>query len=98
MRYFSISDSELKTIGLANLGQSFFYAAGSAFLAFSLDIFKDTTLAASVPTQAAEIASYVQPLCFVLGLFFYAAAGLIWVWRKGMIDTIKKESVDHERR
>ncbi len=98
MRYFSISESELKTIGLANLGQNFFLAVGSGPLAFSLDIFKDTTLAESVPTKAAEIASYAQPICFVLGLIFYGGAAGVWLWRKGMVDTIKKESVDHAQK
>jgi len=95
MRYFSISDSELRTIGLANLGQNFLLALGSAMLAFSLDIFKDTTLAESIPTKAAEIASYVQPICLILGVVFYSGAAGVWYWRKGMIDTIKKESKDH---
>lgn len=95
MRYFSVSETELATIGLANLGQNFFLAVGSALLAFSLDIFKDTTMAEKVPTTAAEIAGYAQPICFFLGLAFYGAAGGIWWWRRGMINTIKIESRDH---
>ena len=94
MRCFSITESELRTIGLANVGQNILLSIGSALLAFSLDIFKDTTMAEHVPSQAAEIASYVQPICLFLGLAFYVAAGFVWWWRKGMIDTIKKESSD----
>ena len=94
MKCYSVTDSELRTIGLANVGQNIFLSLGSAMLAFSLDIFKDTTLATSVPTAAAEIASYVQPICLFLGIAFYIAAGSMWVWRKGMIDAIKKESSD----
>ncbi len=95
MRYFSISESELKTIGLANLGQNFFLAVGSGLLAFSLDIFKDTTLAENVPTKAAEIAGYAQPILLFIGLAFYVGAAGVWWWRRGMVKTIKNESVDH---
>lgn len=94
MRYFSISESEMKNIGLTNLLQTSCIGVGSAMLAFALDIFKNTTLAESVPTKAAEIASYAQQICVVLGLVFYLIAGLIWFWRSGMINTIKRDSVD----
>jgi hypothetical protein len=94
MRCYSITESELRTIGLANVGQNIFLSVGSALVAFSLDIFKDTTMAEHVPTMAAEIASYAQPICLFLGLACYVAAFAVWRWRRGMIDTIKKESSD----
>lgn len=94
MRCFSVTDSELRTLGLANVGQSICLSIGSALLAFSLDIFKDTTMAEKVPAAAAHAAEYAQPICLFLGVAFYLAAAAVWWWRRGMIDTIKKESSD----
>lgn len=92
MRCYSVTESELRQIGLANLGITAFSTIGSACLAFWLDIFKDTVLAESIP-EAAQIAiSYVEPLLLVFGVGFWIVAGLGVLWRHKMIELIKKES------
>ncbi len=92
MKMYSVTESELKQIGLANIGITGTASLGSAFLAFSLDIFKDTVLAGSIPAAAQAAIDYVQPICLFVGLGFWVfSAFLVW-WRKGMLDLIRKES------
>lgn len=92
MRAYTITDSELKQIGLANIGITSAASIGSGFMAFGLDIYKDTMLAESVPEPAQVLVSYVQPICFAVGIALWIAAAAMMWWRRGMINLIKTES------
>lgn len=92
MKCLTVTESELKQIGLANLGVTASVGIGSAFVAFGVDIFKDSLLAEQVPETARMLTDYVQPLCLVMGVAFYVIAVLLYVWRKDMIGLIRRES------
>ncbi len=92
MRCYSVTESELLQIGLANIGITAFFSLGSALIAFWLDIFKDTVLASEVPKEAQIVISYVQPVLLLLGLLFWGFAGMSVYWRHSMIKLIKEES------
>lgn len=92
MKCYSVTESELWQIGLANIAITAFASLGSAMLAFAADIYKDTLLAEKVPDSAAIAISYLQPLLLVLGGLFWVFAGVAMFWRKGMIKIIKTES------
>ncbi|HEY0085380.1 MAG TPA: hypothetical protein VGB65_05670 [Allosphingosinicella sp.] len=92
MRCLIVSESELKQIGLANIGVTAFAAIGSALLTFGIDLFKDTSLETPEGKGAAAVADAVETLCIGGGVIFYAVAVLLWWWRRDMIDTIRSES------
>lgn len=92
MRCFSITESELQQISLANIGITASFSFGSALLAFYLDIFKDTVLATEVPAQAQTVIGYVQPVLFGLGLGFWILAAVLMYWRRNMVKLIRDES------
>lgn len=94
MRCYSVTESELLQIGLANIGITAFFSLGSALIAFWLDIFKDTVLASEVPKDAEVVISYVQPVLLFLGLLFWGFAGISVYWRHSMIKLIKQESTN----
>ncbi|MEL6883441.1 MAG: hypothetical protein AAFP87_02945 [Pseudomonadota bacterium] len=93
---YSVTESELKQLNLANIGVASFTSLGSAMLAFWLDVFKDTTLASSVPESAQAIISYVQPIILFLGAAFWIISGVILYWRRGLILLIKEESQEQK--
>jgi len=92
MHCYSVTESELQQIGLANIGITAFFTIGSAMLAFWLDIFKDTVLAESVPETAEMVVSFVQPVLLFLGLLFWGIGIIAIYWRRNMIKLIKSES------
>lgn len=93
MRCYSVTESELKQISLANLGITAFASIGSGLLAFWLDVFKDTLLAEAVPEAAQSAIDYVQPVLLFLGIAFWLLTAGTLFWRRSMISTIKEESV-----
>ncbi len=94
MRCYSVTESELKQIGLANLGITAFSSIGTGMLAFSLDIFKDTVLAGGVPESAKVALSFVQPVLLIGGIAFWVFAIFAIFWRRDMIKIIKHESTN----
>ena len=92
MRCLTVTESELKQIGLANIFLTFLFGMGSALMAFGVDIMKDSLLSESVPEAARTVVDVVQPICFILGAGFWVGAAWVWFWRRDMIATIRKES------
>jgi len=92
MKCYTVTESELRQIGLSNLGITGMFSLGAAFLAFGLDVFKDTLLAESVPDAAQAIVSYVQPICFFVSASFFILGLLTIRWRSGLMQLIKDES------
>lgn len=92
IRCYSVTESELKQIGLANLAVTISFGLGSALMAFWLDVFKDQRLSSDVPDGADILFSIIQPMCLWLGLGFWAASVVFWLWRWDMLKLIKKES------
>lgn len=92
MHCYSITESELQQIGLANIAITSLGSIGSALLAFSLDIYKDTLLAEEIPAATRELISYIQPVLLSLGVAFWVIAIIAVFWRKKMIKLIKEES------
>jgi hypothetical protein len=92
MRCLIVSESELKHIGLANLGVTASVGIGSALFSFGANLFKDTALETPAEASAAAVADAVERLCMWGGVVFYVLALLIWIWRWDMIRTIRSES------
>ena len=92
MRCYSVTESELQQINLANIGITASFSFGSALLAFYLDVFKDTVLATEVPAEAQAVIGYVQPVLLFLGAGFWIFAGVLLWWRRNMVKLIKDES------
>jgi hypothetical protein len=92
MKCLTVTESELKQIGLANLGVTICVGIGSALVAFGIDVFKDSLLATDVPDAALMLTKYVQPMCLIGGVAFYVIAVMLWIWRKDMIGLIRRES------
>ena len=92
VKCYSITESELMHIDLANIGITAFFAIGSAFFAFALDLFKDTLFANPMPEAALSVISYLQPIMIFVGILFWIFGGIGWWWRVRIIDLIKKES------
>lgn len=92
MKCYVVSESELKQLGLANIGITAFAAVGSFLLAFGLDIMKDVLITEDIPENARPLVSIIPPVSIVLGLAFYSLAGLAILWRRSMLNLIKSES------
>lgn len=92
MRCLTVSESELKQIGLANIGVTVFASIGSALLSFGVDLFKDTALEPTADQAAASMADAIEKLCIGGGAVCYIVAIALWIWRRDMIKTIRKES------
>ena len=94
MRCYSVTESELLQIGIANIGITACFSIGSALMTFWLDIFKDTRLATEIPEDVQTALAYIQPIIFFVSLaFFSTGAAAIW-WRKRLMDLIRQESTD----
>lgn len=96
MRCLIVSESELKQIGLANIGVTVSVGIGSALLSFGVDLFKDTALDTPANAGSAAIADAVESLCIAGGIVFYIVALILWFWRRDMIQTIRSESQSRE--
>lgn len=92
MKCMAVTESELKQIGLANLGVTVNFGLGSALLAFGLDLFKDKKLTPDMPEGALFMIDAVQPFCWIFGGVFWVIALLLWIWRWDMLRLIKRES------
>jgi hypothetical protein len=92
MKCLTVTESELKQIGLANMGVTIFVAIGSALLSFGVDIFKDTTLSPPSAAATAQVADAIETMCLGGGAICYLVALALWLWRRDMIQTIRKES------
>lgn len=92
---YTVTESELQQIGIANIGATFTSSIGSGFLAFWLDIYKDTALSENIPPTAAYVVDYVKPTCLYTGLVFWAFSASLLFWRYKMITTLKTESRDN---
>jgi hypothetical protein len=92
MRCVVVTESELKQLGLANVLMTAATSIGSFLLAFGLDIIKDTWLSDQVPDSAKVITQVLQPICFYVGIAFYAGAVGIWLWRRDLLKLIRQES------
>ena len=91
---FTVTESELQQLGLANISMTFTAAIGSALFAFWFDIFKDTEMATEIPDRAKIVLSYVKPLCLYGACLFWLFSLILFLWRGRMLSTIKKESKD----
>lgn len=91
---YTVTDSELKQIGLANLGATGFFTIGSLLAGFAIDVFKDIALTEDVPEAAKQIIEGAQPLLFTMAGVFYLIGFLAMVWRWDMIKSIKSESLE----
>lgn len=91
---YTVTDSELKQIGLANLGATAFFTIGSLLAGFAIDVFKDIALTDDVPDAAKQIIDSAQPLLFTMAAVFYIIGFIAMIWRWDMIKSIKAESVE----
>lgn len=94
LKCYTITESEIHQIGLANIGITAFTALGSAFFAFWLDLTKDIAFASEIPAGMEALISYVQPILIILALVFWAIAIGGVLWRSRMLSVIKAESSD----
>lgn len=92
MRCYTVTDSELKQLGLANIGIAATFGVGSASFAFGLDVYKDAAMAAAIPESARTMIEVVQPICFYTGIAFWVFSAVLWFWRRDMLSLIKRES------
>lgn len=92
MKCIVVTESELKQLGLANIGITAFASIGSFFAAFAVDVMKDVWLAPSVPENARALVDFVQPAGIWLAVMFYFLTGVTVWWRSDMLRLIKKES------
>lgn len=92
-RCYTVTNSELKQIGLANLGATAFFTIGSLLAGFAIDVFKDIVLTDEVPEAAKQIIDSAQPLLFTMSATFYLLGLVAMLWRWDMIRSIKSESV-----
>lgn len=88
----AVTESELKQIGLSNFLTAAFVGVGSALCAFAFDVDKDLYLSSEMPKQVAEMAKMVSSLCWGFGIIaFLLALGMV-IWRRDIIQQIRKES------
>jgi hypothetical protein len=92
LKCYTITESEIHQIGLANIGITAFTALGSAFFAFWLDLTKDIAFASEIPKGIEPLISYVQPILMVLAFAFWVIALGGVFWRSRMLKIIKSES------
>ncbi|MCR9194612.1 MAG: hypothetical protein NXH88_07760 [Hyphomonas sp.] len=96
MNCYVVTESELRQLGIANIGITAFAAIGSFCIAFGFDVLKDTWLTTDIPENAQSLLGFVQSASFLLGVAFYGFAGIAWRWRIGMLNLIKDESKNEE--
>lgn len=92
MVMYSVTETELQTMQSFNSRTTSYVGVGSAMITFSLDIFKDTLLATSVPEKAQAAISYVQPICVTLGVIFFVLAAYERFKGWNFLKTIKREN------
>lgn len=92
MKCYSVTESELKQIGLANIAITSMGSIGTGLFAFGLDIYKDTVFATGIPETTEAVISILQPILLIGGAAFWVIAIIAIFWRKSMMTLIKEES------
>lgn len=92
MKCYSVTESELKQIGLANIAITSMGSIGTGLFAFGLDIYKDTAFTTSIPEATEAVISILQPILLIGGIAFWVIAIIAIFWRKSMMTLIKNES------
>lgn len=97
IKFYHITEHELSAVSLVNAYATTLFSVGTAFIAFAIDIFKDTALAEAVPLTAQNAIEYAQPLLWGFGIFFWVAGAASMVWRWNFVRKIKRESLKADR-
>lgn len=92
MKCYAVTENELQQIRLANGLVTGTFGLGAALLAFGADLFKDVTFSNNMPKDSVWLADGILWACSLLGLAFWIASLLIFLWSKKYVSEIKKES------
>lgn len=87
MKWYPISDSELRFLAVADGASALLFSFGSACVVFALDLTKDFAMASDVPVAAATTWGGYKVAAWILGFVSGMSGAAVVVWR-GM--TVKK--------
>lgn len=92
MKYFPVSESELRTFAILNgaAAASFSIAAGA--LTFGLDLSKDFALAADIPEGAAIVWGGYKFASFIVAAMFSIFGIALLVYRRHLVSEIKSQT------
>lgn len=96
MKTYIVTDSELKSLSLANSLVAIFASLSAAFFSFGLDITKDLLLTPETADKVRQLGDIVRYGCFSISAVFALACAWAYGWRADAIRLIKKESGDDE--
>lgn len=94
MKCYTVTESELHQLSLANSLMALFFSIGSAALVFALDLGKDLILSPDAPKDAETTANMLQTGAIGITIAFFVAGVIAYLWRRGMVAMIKRESGD----
>lgn len=94
MKCYVVTDSELKSLSLANGLMVVFFSLASALVGFGIDISKDLVLTPDVSAGARAMAEMTRQACFMFAAGFALAGLWAYAWRRSALHLIKKESGD----
>jgi hypothetical protein len=89
MTSYVVSETEMRSLSLANAVMALFLSLGTGALGVAWDIQQSLLLGQQVIPVVAQTG---RPLLVILALVFYAIAGAAYWMRLGIIDIIKRES------
>ena len=89
---YVLMESELDRLGDLNTTAAAFTGLGSFFGGLWLDLYKDESLAASLPLATEQALQFIQPLLLLLTLAFTGLAVYFWVQRGRYKSRIKRDS------
>jgi len=92
MRTYTVTESELWILSLANGLMTIFFSLGSGFVGIALDITKDVMLSPELAKTGEALAEIVRPACVILAVVFFACGLWAFMQRQSTIALIKKES------
>jgi hypothetical protein len=96
MKCYVVTDSELKSISLANGLMVVFFSLASSCVGFAISIAKDVAMAGELTPGAKMVLSIVQPGAYYAAAIFAVCGVWAYFWRLGAIAMIRRESGDLE--
>lgn len=92
MKYYPVSDAELRNLTLTNTAATFAFSVASACGVFALDLTKDFAMATGVPAATFATWGGFRLTAIAVGVIASLAGVALIVWRQRIVSDLKTET------
>ena len=96
MKAYSFTDSDLRSLAIANIVTSFAFATFAALATFIVDVNKDIAFSDTPTAEAVALQGFTNWIGIPLGIILFSVGIASWVFRGNTINQVKRESENAE--